>query len=173
MKIYQKALWVIGLVALGALSLGGFLATTEILPRIVLFSALTGLELNIFIRIGVAIVFLFLLILSVYLPLMTWTERKTTSISLRNPLGEVEVSQRAICDFIQRVGKEVEGVEDLKAKVKSEEEGIDVDLTLSAHAQGEIPRLIDELQTVVKNYLKNTVGIENVREIRVKVGKIL
>lgn len=173
MKIYQKVLWVIGLVALGALSLGGFLITAEILPKIIVFSALTGLELNIFIRIGAAAVFLFLLILSIYLPTATWTEGKTTSISLRNPLGEVEVSQRAICEFIQRVGKEVQGVEDLKARVRSTEEGVDIDLNLSAHAQGEIPRLIDELQTVVKNYLKNTVGIENVREIKVKIGKIL
>ncbi|GAF84442.1 unnamed protein product, partial [marine sediment metagenome] len=49
----------------------------------------------------------------------------------------------------------------------------DVYLTLSAQGQGEIPRLIDELQTVVKNYLNNTVGIENVREVKVKVAKIL
>jgi len=173
MKIYQKILWVVGLVALGALSLGGFLVSAEVLPRIVVFSALTGLELNIFIHIGVIVVFLFLVALSIYLPISTWTEGKAAAISLRNPLGEVEISQRAICEFIQRVGKEVQGVEDLRAKVKSTEEGIDVGLTLSAHAQGEIPRLIDELQTVVKNYLKNTVGIENVREIKVKVGKIL
>lgn len=173
MKIYQKVLWVIGLVALGALSLGGLLVTSGILPRIVIFSALTAVEIDILVRIGVAVVFAFLLVLSIYLPVVTWTEGKGTVIPLRNPLGEIEISQRAICEFIQRVGGEVQGVEDLKAKVKSTEEGVDVDLNLSAHAQGEIPRLIDELQNVIKSYLNNTVGIENVREIRVKIGKIL
>jgi len=173
MKIYQKVLWVIALVAFGALSLGGLLVSAGILPKILIFSALTAMELGILIRIGVSVVFIFLLGLSIYLPIVTWTEGKGTTIPLRNPLGEIEISQRAICEFIQRVGKEVQGVEDLKAKVKSTEEGVDVDLTLAAHAQGEIPRLIDELQNVIKNYLNNTVGIENVREIRVKVGKIL
>jgi len=173
MKIYQKVLWVIALVAFGALSLGGLLVSTGILPKILIFSALTAMELGILIRIGVSVVFIFLLGLSIYLPVVTWTEGKGTTIPLRNPLGEIEISQRAICEFIQKVGKEVQGVEDLKAKVKSTEEGVDVDLTLAAHAQGEIPRLIDELQNVIKNYLNNTVGIENVREIRVKVGKIL
>jgi len=94
-------------------------------------------------------------------------------ISLRNPLGQVEISQRAISDFIQREGREVEGVGDLKAKVRSTGEGVDVELSLSAQAEGEIPRLIDELQSVVKKYLNSTVGIENVKEIKVKVTKII
>ncbi len=174
MRIYQKILWAISLIALGALSLGGFLVSTEILPKILVFSALTAIDLNILIRVATSVVFAFFIVLSVYLPLVTWTTgRKETTIPLKNPLGEIEISQRAICEFIQRVGREVQGVEDLKAKVKSTEQGLDVFLNLSVHAQGEIPRLIDELQTVVKNYLNNTVGIEDVREIKVKVGKIL
>lgn len=173
MKVYQKVLWVIGLIALAALSLGGFLVATGFLPKILIFSTLTAMEIDIIVRITTAVVFAFLFVLSIYLPLFTWTEKKGTIIPLRNPLGEIEISQKAISDFIQRIGAEVEGVQDLKAKVKSTEEGVDIDLSLSVQAQGEIPRLIDELQTVVKKYLNSTVGIENVREIKVKVGKIV
>lgn len=173
MRVYKKILWVIGLVALAALCLGGFLVSTQILPRILIFSALTALDIDFFIRTGVAVVFAFLFLLSIYLPIATWVGKEEAAVPLRNPLGEVEISQKAICEFIQRVGREVQGVEDLKAKVRSTEQGLDVDLNLSVHAQGEIPRLIDELQTVVKNYLNNTVGVEDVREVRVKVGKIL
>ena len=172
MKIYLKILWVIGLIALAALSLGGLSISAGILPKILVFGALTGMELNIFIRIGTTLVFVFLFVLSIYLPLLTWTEKKRTAIPLRNPLGGVEISQKAISDFIQRVGSEVEGVEDLKAQVKSSEEGVDIDLSLSVQGQGEIPRLINEVQSVVKKYLNTMVGIENVREIKVKVGKI-
>ncbi|RLE15525.1 alkaline shock response membrane anchor protein AmaP [Candidatus Aerophobetes bacterium] len=173
MKTYQKILWIIGLVALFAMSLGGLLVSAGVLPRILVFSALTAIEIDVYVRIVTIIVFAFLLVLSVYLPLFTWTEKKGTVVPLRNPLGEVKISQKAISDFIQRVGGEVQGVGDLKAKVKSTEEGVDIDLSLSVQAQGEIPRLIDELQSVVKKYLNTTVGIENVREIRVKVGKII
>ncbi|MBE0477535.1 alkaline shock response membrane anchor protein AmaP [Candidatus Aerophobetes bacterium] len=173
MKIYQKGLWVIGLIALAALSLGGFLISAGIMPKILIFGALTGIELNILIRAISTIVFALLFILSIYLPLFTWTEKKGTVIPLRNPLGNVEISQGAISDFIERVGAEVEGVEDLRAQVKSTEEGIDVELSLSAQGQGEIPRLIDELQNVIKKYLNTTVGIENIGEIKVKVKKII
>ena len=173
MKIHQKVLWIIGLIALAALSLGGFLVSAELLPKILIFSALTAMKLDIFVQIGMAVVFAFLFILSIYLPFATWTESKSTAIPLKNPLGEVEISQKAISDFIQRVGKEIQGVEDLKAKVKSTEEGVDIDLSLSVHAQGEIPRMIDELQNVVKKYLNTTIGIETVRDIKVKVGKII
>jgi len=174
MRIYQKAFWVIGLIALAALSLGGFLINIGFVPRFVIFGTLTVLEQDIAIRLAALVIFGFLFALSIYLPIVTWVKGgRDATIPLRNPLGEIEISQRAVCEFIQRVGKEVQGVEDIKANIKSTEEGVDVLLTLSAQAQGEIPRLIDELQTVVKNYLNKTVGIENVREIKVKVAKIL
>ncbi|HHF97953.1 MAG TPA: alkaline shock response membrane anchor protein AmaP [Candidatus Aerophobetes bacterium] len=173
MKIYQKVLWIIGLVSLAAFSIGGLTVSTGAMPKILIFSALTAVELNFIVKLITTVVFAFLLFLSIYLPIFTWTEKKGTIIPLRNPLGEIEISQRAISDFIQRVGREVEGVQDLKAKVRSTEEGVDVELSLSVQAQGEIPRLIDELQNVIKKYLNTTVGIENVREIKVKVGKIV
>ncbi len=176
MRIHQKIFWVLGLIALAALSLGGFLVSTGFIPRFIIFGTLTTLEQDFAIRLATFVVFGFLFVLSIYLPIVTWGKEKrggAATIPLRNPLGEIEISQRAICEFIQRVGKEVQGVEDIKANIKSTEEGVDVFLALSAQAQGEIPRLIDELQTVVKNYLNNTVGIENVREIKVKVAKII
>jgi len=173
MRICKRMLWGIIVVALALLSLGGFLVSLEILPRFAIMGALTTLEQQLLIKGIFVCLFGFLFVLSIALPLLTREKRGGTVIPLKNPLGEVEISQKAICGFIQRVGKGVEGVEDIKANIKLAEEGVDVYLTLSAQAQGEIPRLIDELQTVVKNYLNNTVGIENVREVKVKVAKII
>ena len=172
MRFCRRVLWGIIVVALAILSLGGFLVSLEILPRIVILGALTALEQQMLTKGIFVCLFGFLFILSIALPLLA-RERGNAVIPLKNPLGEVKISQKAICGFIQRVGKEVEGVEDIKADIKLAEEGVDVYLTLSAQAQGEIPRLIDELQTVVKNYLNNTVGIENVQEVKVKVTKII
>lgn len=173
MKMHQKALWVIGLLALAAFSLGGFLVSAGVMPKILIYGTITTIEIDIFVRIATTIVFALLFILSIYLPLATWTEKKGTIIALRNPLGEVEISQAAISDFIERISSEVEGVEDLKAKVKATEEATNIELTLSVQGQGEIPRLIDELQNIIKKYLNATVGIENVGEIKVKVKKII
>lgn len=173
MGFCKKVLWGIVVVTLALFSLGGFLVSLEIIPRIVIMGVLTGFEEQLLIK-GIFVSFFgFLFVLSIALFLSTRERARDAIIPLKNPLGEVEISQKAICEFIQRVGKEVEGVEDIKARIKSNDEGMDVYLVLSAQAQGEIPRLIDELQTVVKNYLNNTVGIENIREIKVKVAKIL
>ena len=173
MRVCKRILWGIIVIALALLSLAGFFISLEILPRFAILGALTALEQQLLTK-GIFIcLFGFLFVLSIALPLLTREKRESAVVSLKNPLGEMEISQKAICGFIQRIGKGVEGVEDIKADIRLVEEGVDVYLTLSAQGQGEIPRLIDELQTVVKNYLNNTVGIENVREVKVKVAKIL
>lgn len=173
MRVCKRILWGIIVVALALLSLAGFFVSLEIIPRLAILGALTALEQQLLTK-GIFIcLFGFLFVLSIALPLLAREKRGGAVVSLKNPLGEMEISQKAICGFIQRIGKGVEGVEDIKADIKLAEEGVDVYLTLSAQGQGEIPRLIDELQTVVKNYLNNTVGIENVREVKVKVAKIL
>jgi len=173
MRFYKKVLWGMVVVTLALFSLVGFLVSLEIIPRIVIMGVLTSFEQQLLVK-GVFVSLSgFLFVLSIALSLAARERGGNAIIPLKNPLGEVEISRKAICEFIQRVGKEVEGVENIKARIRSNDEGMDVYLILSAQAQGEIPRLIDELQTVVKNYLNNTVGIENIREIKVKVAKIL
>lgn len=173
MRFYRKVLWGVIVVALTLLSLVGFLVSLEIIPRFAILGALTALEQQLVTKGIFVCLFGSLFVLSIALPLLTREKRGGGFVSLKNPLGEMAISEKAICGFIQRIGKGVEGVEDIKADIKLTDEGVDVYLTLSAQAKGEIPRLIDELQTMVKDYLNNTVGIENVREVKVKVAKIL
>jgi len=173
MQAYQKVLWGVGICALAFLSLMGFLIVIGIFPRILIFGMLTTVDQTLRVQLASTAIFAFLFALSLYLPFSLRRRGGGSVIHLKNPLGAVEISQRAICEFIQRVGKEVEGVGDIKAGIKSDEEGVDVFLTLSAQAQGEVPRLIDELQTVIKNYFTHTLGIENVREIKVRVARLL
>jgi len=173
MQTYQKVLWAAGICALAFLSLMGFLIVMGLFPKVLIFGMLTTVDQVLRIRLASAAIFIFLFGLSLYLPFSMRRGAGKSVIYLKNPLGAIEISQRAICEFIERVGKQVEGVEDIKAAIKSDEEGVDVFLTLSAKAEGEVPRLIDELQTVIKNYLAHTLGIENVREIKVKVTKLL
>ena len=173
MRFYQKGLWGVGVCALALLSLGGFLVVVGLFDRFVVIGWLTFVEQTLLTRSIILVIFGFLFGLSLYLLSSTGTKVERAVIPLKNPLGAVEISQKAISEFIQRIGKEVEGVEDIKAAIKSSDEGVDVYLTLSAQAQGEVPRLIDELQTVVKTYLNKTVGIENVREIKVRVAKLI
>ena len=173
MRFYQKVLWGVGVCGLALLSLGGFLVGVGLFDRFVVMGWLTLVEQTLLTRSIILLIFGFLFGLSLYLPFLTKTKAGGAVIGLKNPLGAVEISQKAVSEFIQRIGKEVEGVEDIKAAIKSSDEGVDVSLTLSVQAQGEVPRLIDELQTVVKTYLNKTVGIESVREIKVRVARLI
>jgi len=174
MKTYKKVLWGIEIGVFAFFCIGVILVIRGIIPRFIILGMLAAIEQRLIVRVAILVAFVFLFVLNLCLPFLIKTESDGGAvIPLKNPLGEVEISQKAICGFIQRIGKEIEGIEDIGAKIKPSEEGVDVFLTLSAKAQGEIPRLIDEIQTVVKNYLNNTIGIENVREIKVRVAKIL
>jgi hypothetical protein len=143
MKVCKRILWGIIVVALALFSLVGFFISLEIIPRFAILGALTALEQQLLTKGIFVCLFGFLFVLGIALPLLAREKREGGVVSLKNPLGEMEISQKAICGFIQRIGKGVEGVEDIKADIKLAEEGVDVYLTLSAQGQGEIPRLID------------------------------
>lgn len=172
MRIYQKVLWGVGLVALGAFSLAGFLADTELISQFVVYLALRRMWDELIIRTATGVVFLFLLALSIYLPISTWL--KGGLITLSNPLGPLNISTKAISKFIQRIGKRTEEVKDVRIRIKPVKEGVESYVTLSAHGEveGGIPHLINDFQEMVKKYLMEQVGVPDVKKVEVKVTKI-
>ena len=168
MRIYQKVLWGVGLVALGAFSLAGFLADTELISQFVVYLALRRMWDELIIRTATGVVFLFLLALSIYLPISTWL--KGGLITLSNPLGPLNISTKAISKFIQRIGKRTEEVKDVRIRIKPVKEGVESYVTLSAHGEveGGIPHLINDFQEMVKKYLMEQVGVPDVKKVEVK-----
>jgi len=124
------------------------------------------------IRTATGVVFLFLLALSIYLPISTWL--KGGLITLSNPLGPLNISTKAISKFIQRIGKRTEEVKDVRIRIKPVKEGVESYVTLSAHGEveGGIPHLINDFQEMVKKYLMEQVGVPDVKKVEVKVTKI-
>jgi len=72
MRAYQKVLWGIGFVALGAFSLAGFLLDVGLIPRMTIYRALRRMWYELPITLTTGAVFLFLLALSIYLPISRW-----------------------------------------------------------------------------------------------------
>ena len=68
MRFYQKIILGIGLVALAAFSLGGALVAMGVFSRFVVVAALSALEQDPVIRLVSLVVFLFLLVMSIYFP---------------------------------------------------------------------------------------------------------
>jgi len=175
MRAYQKVLWVVGLVALGAFSLAGFLSDVGFIPRMIVYRALTRMWYELSITITAGAVFLFLLALSIYLPISTWLRGRGGVITVSNPLGLVELSTEAVSKFIQRLGEEMQEVEGVRVRVEAQDEGVECYVTLAAHSEveGGIPRLTKDFQEFVKKNLLEIVGVPGVKKVEVKITKIL
>ena len=102
MRICKRILWGIIVFALALLSLAGFFISLEIIPRFAILGAVTALEQQLFTKGIFVCLFGFLFVLSIALPLLGREKRDGAVVSLKNPLGEMEISQKAICGFIQR-----------------------------------------------------------------------
>lgn len=174
MKLHQKLLWVLGLVALGAFSLAGFLSYVGFIPRMTAYRALTAMWYEPTIGLIAGAVFLFLLALSIYLPISTWLKAEGGVVTFSNPLGTVEISREVVSRFIRRVGQEMGEVEGVKVEIKPVDEGARCYVTLAvcSEAEGGIPRLLNSFQELVKKHLVETVGVADVKEVKVKVTKI-
>jgi len=174
-KVHQKALWTVGLVALGAFSLAGFLLDVGLIPRMTAYRALTRMWYELSVSLTEGAVFLFLLALSIYLPISTWLRGRGEVITVSNPLGPVELSTEAVSRFLQRLGEEMQGVEGVRVRVEAQAEGVECYVTLAAHSEveGGIPRLTKDFQEMVKKNLLEIVGVPEVKKVEVRVTKIL
>jgi len=175
MKVHQKVLWVVGLVALGAFSLAGFFLYVGLIPRMTAYRALTAMWDEPAAGLTAGAVFLFLLALSIYLPISIWLRGAGKVVTISNPLGPVDISTEAISKSIQRAAEKVEKVEGVNIKVMPAGEGVKSSVTLAACSdiEGGIPRLVSSFQEMVKKYLIEQVGVASVEKIDVKVTKIL
>lgn len=87
-------------------------------------------------------------------------------------LGEVRVSLGAVESLVKKVAHQVRGVRDIHAWVgKNADGGIDVELQVVVSPESNIPSLSDEIQTSVRDYVHNVVGV-TVGQVKVLVENI-
>jgi uncharacterized alkaline shock family protein YloU len=97
--------------------------------------------------------------------------RKGGTVIRENEMGEVRISLSAIENLVRKVVRQVEGVRDVRAAVAVPPTGLVVHARVSVSPDVAIPEVSDDIQTSVKNYVNNIVGI-NVIEVRVLVDNI-
>lgn len=87
-------------------------------------------------------------------------------------LGEVRVSLGAVENLVKKVAHQVRGVRDVRAWVgKNPGGGIDVELTAVVSPDSNIPSLSDQIQTSVRDYVHNVVGV-SVGQVKVLIENI-
>lgn len=94
-------------------------------------------------------------------------------IAFGNPLGEVKVSLAAISEFIKKLGAQIEEVKEIKPRVVIGKRGLDIYNKITLFSDSNIPEASDRVQTIVKRYVQDVLGIQEVNEVKVFVEKIL
>lgn len=94
-------------------------------------------------------------------------------ITFGNPLGEVKISLAAISEFVKKLGDQIEEVKEIKPRVVVGKKGLEVYNKITLFSDSNIPEASDRVQTIVKRYIQDVLGIQEVGEVKVFVEKII
>ncbi len=117
----------------------------------------------------------FFLILSVFLRLAARGkhEAKNAYIDFHSEDGSVGISTKAIRDFIERVGKEFPAIKSIDSKLSEGKGTLDVALSVRVLSGTKIPELSQTLQQRVRESVRESLGLEEIRNITIKVQEIV
>ncbi len=115
-----------------------------------------------------------MLILSVLLRWVSgFIKPKDTFINFHSDDGSVGISTKAICDFIERIGKEFAAVKSIDSKLTSSKGAVDILLSVKVMSGNKIPELSHVLQQRVRESVRESLGLEEIRNITIKVQEIV
>jgi uncharacterized alkaline shock family protein YloU len=115
-----------------------------------------------------------ILILSV---LLRWIgscrKEKSAFIDFDSDDGNVGISTNAICDFIERIGKEFAAVKSIESKLVKGKGSLDIALSVKVMSGNKIPELSHVLQQRVRESVRESLGLDEIRNITIKVQEII
>lgn len=116
-----------------------------------------------------------LLILSVVL---RWVggfggKKKATFIDFQSDGGSVGISTKAIQDFIERVGKEFAAVKSIESSLIQDKGSLDIAMSVKVLAGNKIPELSQVLQQRVRESVRESLGLDEIRNITIQVQEII
>ena len=99
--------------------------------------------------------------------------KKEKFIDFDSEDGSVGISTRAIKDFIERVGKEFAAVKSIDSQLIHNKGGIDIAISVRVISGNKIPELTQVLQQRVRESVRESLGIESIGRITVRVSEIV
>jgi len=115
------------------------------------------------------------LLLSVFLRVASLGGRKAKDafITFHSDDGSVGIGTKAICDFIERIGKEFAAIKSIDSKLIQGKGSIDIALSVKVLSGNKIPELSQMLQQRVRESVRESLGLEEIRNITIKVQEIV
>lgn len=99
--------------------------------------------------------------------------KKEKFIDFESDDGSVGISTKAIKDFIERVGKEFAAVKSIDSQLIHNKGGVDIAISVKVVSGNKIPELTQVLQQRVRESVRESLGIEGIGNITVKVAEIV
>ncbi|MCX7918356.1 MAG: alkaline shock response membrane anchor protein AmaP [bacterium] len=95
------------------------------------------------------------------------------TIVVRTESGNVIVSASAIEDFIQRLGRTIDGIKDLRPNLILTKTGWKLDVRVTMWSDSSIPELRKRIEDQIKFHMLNLIGSEKIQQINVYVVRIV
>ncbi len=109
--------------------------------------------------------------------IMGWLTRfmgkKEKFIDFQSEDGSVGISIKAIQDFIERVGKEFAAVKSIESRLIHNKNKVDIAINVKVLSGNKIPELTQVLQQRVRESVRESLGIDEIGTITVKVAEIV
>lgn len=99
--------------------------------------------------------------------------RRERTIVLQTPLGEVFVSLPAVEDFARVLKGKIEGLRDIKGRVIYTRKGLNVSARITVLSDYNIVDVTQNVQDGIKNYIQNTLSINQDINPTVIVTKVI
>ncbi len=100
-------------------------------------------------------------------------KQKDSFIDFQSDEGSVGISTKAICDFIERVGKEFAAIKSIESRLVQQKGALDIAMSVKVLTGNKIPELSHVLQQRVRESVRESLGLEDVRNITIKVKEIV
>lgn len=99
--------------------------------------------------------------------------KKEEFIAFENEGGTVRITIKAVRDFLVRVGDEFAAVLSLNPHISAPSGSIHIELDVRVKAGTQIPELCRMIQDRVRETVRETLGVQDVRGIRINVREIV
>jgi hypothetical protein len=99
--------------------------------------------------------------------------KKEEFIAFENEGGTVRITVKAVRDFLVRVGDEFAAVLSMNPRITAPSGSIDIELDVRVKSGTQIPELCKMIQDRIRDTVRETLGVQDVRGIRINVREIV
>jgi uncharacterized alkaline shock family protein YloU len=99
--------------------------------------------------------------------------RRENFIDFQADDGSVGISTKAIQDFIERVGKEFAAIKSIDSDLSPSKGGLDIAIRVKVQSGNKIPELSHVLQQRIRESVRESLGLEEIRNITIQVQEII